>query len=53
MLGTKGVYKKAGGGGVGGEIAHVQSEFLLCSGQADAGGLPDTFYLAPGGHLSH
>ena len=26
-----------------GRIAHVQPEFHLCSGQADMGGLPDTF----------
>jgi hypothetical protein len=29
-----------------GRIAHVWPEFLLCSGQVEAGGLPDAFYLA-------
>jgi hypothetical protein len=37
----------------GGRIAHVRPEFLLCSREADVGGLPDTFHLALGGHLSH
>jgi hypothetical protein len=37
-----------GGRGRGGrERAHVLPEFL-CSGQADSGGLPDIFYVAPG-----
>jgi hypothetical protein len=36
-----------------GRIAHVWPEFLLCSGQAEAGGLPDAFHSAPGGHLSN
>ena len=48
-VGTKGGQGKEGEG----RIAHVQPEFLLCSGQADAGGLPDTFHSALGGHLSH
>ena len=30
----------------GRERLRVQPEFLLCSGQADAEGLPDTFHLA-------
>ena len=42
----------AGEGGVG-RIAHIWPEFLLCSGQADVGGLPDAFHSALGGHLSH
>ena len=33
--------------------ARVRTEFLLCSGLQDEGGLPDAFHLAPGGHLSH
>jgi hypothetical protein len=37
----------------GGRIAHIQKEFLLCSGQVDTGGLPNAFCSAPGGHLSH
>ena len=46
--------KEKGAGEEGeGRIAHVWPEFLLCSGQADMGGLPDTFHSAPGGHLSH
>ena len=35
----------------GRKICHVRPEFL-CSGQAEAGGLPDAFHLAPGGHLA-
>jgi hypothetical protein len=31
----------------------MSSQFFLCSGQADMGGLPDAFYSALGGHLSH
>jgi hypothetical protein len=27
-----------------GRIAHIWPEFLLCSGQEDAGELPDTFH---------
>ena len=34
-------------------IAHTRPEFLLCSGQADVGRLPDAFHSALGGHLSH
>jgi hypothetical protein len=37
---------------VGGRISHVWPEFHLCPGQADAGGLPDAFHSAPGGHPS-
>jgi hypothetical protein len=33
--------------------AHVWPEFLLCSGQADVGRLPEAFHSALGGHLSH
>jgi hypothetical protein len=44
-VGTKG---RRRGKRWGGRIAHVQPEFLLCSGQADVGGLQDTFHLAPG-----
>jgi hypothetical protein len=47
--------KKGGGGFMEveeGRIAHIQPEFLLCSGQAEKGGLPDTFDSAPGGHPS-
>jgi hypothetical protein len=36
-----------------GRIAHIWPEFLLCSEQADVEGLPNAFYSAPGGHLSH
>jgi hypothetical protein len=36
----------------GGRIAHIPPEFHLCSGQADVGGLPDTFHSAQGGHPS-
>ena len=47
FVGTKGV------SGKGGRKACTWPEFLLYSGQvADAGGLPDTFHLAPGGHLN-
>ena len=35
----------------GRETAHVPPEFW-CSGWADTGGLPDAFYMAPGGHLA-
>ena len=35
-----------------GRVAQVQPEFVLCSGQADDGGLPEAFQSAPGGHLS-
>jgi hypothetical protein len=48
MWATKGV-----GEGGGKEKARIWPEFLLCSGQADAGGLPDAFHYTPGGHLSH
>ena len=43
----RGCREKRGEGG-----AHVQPEFLLCSGQVDMGGLPDAFYSAAGGHLA-
>jgi hypothetical protein len=36
----------------GWKIAHIKPEFLLCSGQAEAEGLPDAFHSARGGHLS-
>jgi hypothetical protein len=36
----------------GREVAQVQPE-LLCSGQADMGGLLDALLLASDGHLSH
>lgn len=45
--------KRGQGKGERGWIAHIGPEFLLCSGQADTGGLPDAFHLALGGHLSH
>ena len=45
---SRGCGGKRGKGG-----AHILPEFLLCSGQADEGGLLDTFYSAPGRHLSH
>jgi hypothetical protein len=38
-------------GGGGRERVRIWPEFL-CSGQADAGGLPDAFHAAPGGHLA-
>ena len=41
-MGTKRGQEKRGEG----RIAHVRPEFLLCSGQADAGGLPDAFHWA-------
>jgi hypothetical protein len=45
---------KRGAGEEGGrEDSMHQPEFLLCSGQVDVGGLPDTFHSAPGAHLSH
>ena len=56
----RGGKKKKGGGGGGGEPlgkggrekeTHVRPEFL-CSGQANAGGLPDAFHSALGGHPS-
>jgi hypothetical protein len=40
-----GVREKRGG------RAHFRPEFL-CSGQADVGGLPDTFHVVLGGHLA-
>jgi hypothetical protein len=49
IVGTKTRQGKEGRG----RIAHVQPEFLLDLGQADAGGLPDAFHSALGGHLSH
>ena len=44
--------KRESGEEEGEKIAHTQPEFHLCSGQADMGGLPNTFHSAPGGHLS-
>lgn len=35
----------------GKERACIRPEFL-CSGQVDAGQLPDTFHVVPGGHLA-
>jgi hypothetical protein len=48
VLGTK-----KGKGKRGRKRAHIWPEFLLCSGQADMGRLPDTFHLALGWHLRH
>ena len=45
-MGTEGGQGKEGEG----RIAHVWPEFLLCSGQADLGGLPDAFHSDPGGN---
>ena len=47
IVGTKKKKKGAWGRKGEGRIAHVWPEFLLCSGQADSGGLPDTFHSAP------
>jgi hypothetical protein len=53
-MGLLSVGTKKGAGERGGrEEVHVRPEFLLCSGQADMGGLPVAFHSAPGGHLSH
>jgi hypothetical protein len=43
---------KKGAEGRGGGRNHDQPEFHLCSGQADAGRLPEAFHSAPGGHPS-
>ena len=36
--------KREAGEEEGEKIVHVPPEFHLCSGQADMGGLPDTFH---------
>jgi hypothetical protein len=44
-VGTKrGMGKKRGG-----RIAHIRPEFLLCSGQADVGRMPEAFHSVLGG----
>lgn len=46
VCGTVGIGERGGR-----ERAHILPEFL-CSGQADAGGLPDAFHSASGRHLA-
>jgi hypothetical protein len=47
-----GVGTKKGPWGREGGKTHTPPEFHLCSGQADMGGLPDSFHSASGGQPS-